>query len=120
MGDISHQFGADIDLSASGDFLYVTDETQQNIIKRLLTVAGDYLWKLNYGAGLGQFVGQPENERAIENVIRSQIFQEQSVAQLPEPVVTTQEGPNNTVTVTIVYADATTGAAQTLTFPIGA
>lgn len=50
MGDISHSYGQDIDLSAGGDFLYVEDETQQHVIKRLLTAAGADLWSQTYGA----------------------------------------------------------------------
>jgi hypothetical protein len=118
MGDISHSFGQDIDLSASGDFLYVEDETQQHVIKRLLTAANADLWDQTYGAGLGQFVGQPLNLTAITNVIRSQIYKETSVAQLPEPIITaSQQG--TAITVNISYADATTGQTQTLTIPLG-
>jgi len=121
MGDISHNIGQDLDLSASGDFLYVdgTTETTQHVLKRLLTPAGAYIWHLLYGAGLGQFVGQPQNDAAIENVVRSQIFQEQDVAQLPEPVVTTTGNTDGTVTVDITYTSAATGAAQTLSFTLG-
>jgi phage baseplate assembly protein W len=121
MGDFSHNFGSDFDLNASGDLLYVTGdaEAQQHIIKRLLTAAGAYIWRLDYGAGLGQFVGQPANATAIVNVIRSQIFQEATVAQVPEPVVTINVNPNDTVGVTINYYDAVSGAASVLSFSLG-
>jgi len=119
MGDISHSFGQDIDLSASGDFLYVQDETQQHVIKRLLTSAGSDLWAQTYGAGLGQFVGQPVNLAAISNAILSQIYQEASVAQLPAPTIgVTQQ--NTVVTVNISFKDAITGQSQALSFNIGA
>jgi phage baseplate assembly protein W len=118
MGDISHVYGADIDLSASGDFLYVTDETQQHVVKRLLTAVGADLWNLTYGAGLGQFVGAPVNLPAITNAILSQIFQEESVAQLPNPTVTAVQN-GAVIIVTITYADATTGKSQILTLPLG-
>ncbi len=118
MGDISHVYGADIDLSAGGDLLYVADQTQQHLIKRLLTAAGADIWNQTYGAGLGQFVGQPVNLTAITNAILSQIFQEASVAQLPNPAVTaTQNG--TVITVAITYTDATTGQSQILTLPLG-
>jgi phage baseplate assembly protein W len=118
MGDISHVYGADIDLSASGDFLYVPDETQQHVIKRLLTALGADIWNLTYGAGLGQFVGQPVNLAAIANAVLSQIFQEESVAQLPNPTVTAVQN-GTVIVVTITYADATTGQTQILTLPLG-
>jgi hypothetical protein len=118
MGDISHVYGADIDLSAGGDFLYVADETQQHVIKRLLTVAGADIWDLTYGAGLGQFVGKPVRLTAITNAILAQIFKEPSVAQLPNPTVSaTMSG--TVITVTVTYTDATTGQSQVLTLPLG-
>ncbi len=118
MGDISHNYGADIDLSAGGDLLYVDDETQQHVVKRLLTAAGADIWNLIYGAGLGQFVGQPVNLSAITNAILSQIFQEASVAQLPNPMVTAVQN-GTLITVTVTYMDATTGQSQILILPLG-
>src|ERR1700739_2552633 len=120
MADISHTFCADLSLSATGDLLCVTGDmlTQQRVLRRLLTNAGDYIWQLAYGAGLGQMVGQPANAAAIENIIRSQIFREASVAQVPAPVVTTSVNSDGTVTVTIQYADAVTGGGSTLTFQV--
>lgn len=118
MGDVSHFFGQDIDLSASGDFLYLADETQQHVIKRLLTAAGADLWAQTYGAGLGQFVGQPLNLTWITNAVLSQIYQESSVAQLPAPVISaSQQG--STLLVAINYVDANTGQAQALSFSVG-
>lgn len=118
MGDISHSFGQDIDLSSGGDFLYVADETQQHVIKRLLTSASADLWAQTYGAGLGQFVGRPVNLTSISNAVLSQIYQEASVAQLPAPVITaTQE--NTIVVVGINYTDSTTGQTQALSFSLG-
>ncbi len=121
MGDISHSYGSDLDLSATGDFLYVdgSTEAQQHIIKRLLTSPGDYLWNLTYGAGLGKFVGDPAKVTEITNAVRSQIFLEETVAQVPEPQVTLDEQPNGVVICTIDYTDSQTGQPQTLSFPIG-
>ncbi len=117
MGDISHSYGQDVDLSAGGDFLYVADETQQHVIKRLLTAAGADLWAQTYGAGLGQFVGQPLNVTAITNAVLSQIYQETSVAQLPAPVIcATQQG--TVVALTISYTDSPTGGTQALSFTL--
>jgi phage baseplate assembly protein W len=118
MGDISHSFGQDIDFSASGDFLYVADETQQHVIKRLLTAAGSDLWAQTYGAGLGQFVGQPLNLVWITNAVLSQIYQESSVAQLPAPVINATQ-QNTTLLVDISYTDANTGQTQALSFSLG-
>lgn len=121
MGDISHNFGSDIDLSATGDFLYVTGDAlaQQRIIKRIVTAAGAYLQHLDYGGGARQFIGQPTKVAAIANVVRAQIFQEATVAQLPEPVVSVTEQDNGETVCTISYYDAATGQPNVLTLPIG-
>lgn len=118
MGDISHSYGLDIDLSAGGDLLYVPDETQQHVVKRLLTSGGADIWYLSYGAGLGQFVGQPADVAAITNVIRSQIFQEPGVAQMPEPFVTISQ-QNTSIEVTISYTEVTSGQTQAVSFSLG-
>lgn len=121
MGDASHVYGADLDLSAGGDLLYVSGdtETQQKVIKRLLTPLGADIWNLTYGAGLGQFVGQPLDLTALQNAVRAQIFQEASVAQLPEPTVSATSNPDGTVLMNIAYVDAATGRSQTFSFSVG-
>ena len=53
---------------------------QQRVLRRLLTSPGDYIWQLDYGAGLARFIGQPVNPLQIKAVIRSQIFKEAAVA----------------------------------------
>ena len=92
--------------------------TQQRVLRRLLTNAGDYIWQLSYGAGLGQMVGQPANATAIENIMRGQIFQEFAVAQVPAPVITTTVNMDGAVSAEIQYADAASGATSTLTFQV--
>jgi phage baseplate assembly protein W len=122
MADVAHVWGSDLQLSASGDLATVSDdaETQQRILHRLLTNAGDYIWELAYGAGLPVYVGQPINVDAIGAVIRQQMAYESTVATSPEPVVTALSTTNGTLTVTIQYADAATGATQILSFPVSA
>ena len=121
MPDLAQLYGNDLSVAAGGD-LATVDATalgQQRVLRRLLTNPGDYLWNAAYGAGLGQFVGQPAAAARIRSVIRSQIFQEAAVARSPEPSIdvgTTQDGA---VTVAIRYASAATGATQTLSFTVG-
>lgn len=119
--DLYHFVGGDLSLAANGDLLLAAGDTlvEQRVLRRLLTNAGDYIWHLTYGAGLGAMVGSPANAAAIEAAIRSQIFQESSVAQQPAPVVTTQVNADGSVVCGITYADATTGETNVLTFPIG-
>ena len=122
MPDLFHQYGGDLLIGPGGD-LASADATvlgQQRVLRRLLTNPGDYLWNPGYGAGLGQFVGQPANAARIRSVIRSQIFQESAVARQPEPVIEVQSDGGGTVTVLVSYADSNTGATQVLSFSVGA
>lgn len=114
--DLYHSWGSDFILSATGDLLLVggSDATTQRVLRRLLTNLGDYIWQLNYGAGLPAMVGNPASVAAIRGRIRGQMLQEVGVAQNPPPRVTVSASPDNTVYAQVTYADATTGATQTV------
>lgn len=122
MPDLSQLYGADLAYGATGDLATVDGAAlgQQRVLRRLLTNPGDYLWNPGYGAGLGRFVGQPANAGRIRSVILGQIFQEPAVARTPAPTIEIVVDPSGTVAVAISYADATTGATQTLSFTVGA
>ncbi len=125
MPDLSLQWGGDLSLSPTGDLALANgaELTRQRILKRLITNQGDYIWQPNYGAGLAGFVGQPTNLAGIAALIRSQIFKEPGVARTPEPSITVSpvqgNGPTAGLSVQILYADATTGLTQTLSFSAG-
>lgn len=121
MPDVFHQFGSDLVAGATGDIALATGtvEGQQRVLRRLLTNPGDYIWQPTYGAGLGQFVGQPVSPAQIRAVIRSQIFKEAAVARTPEPIVDVESDPGGTFYVHIRYSDATSGATQMLSFSVG-
>ena len=118
MPDIAHLWGNDLSFSATGDLAMVDipNLTEQRVLRRLLTSAGDYIWALDYGAGLANFVGVPGAANAIGAAIRGQIFKEPAVAQSPAPVIELQSDPAGALYVLIRYADAATGATQTLAF----
>jgi phage baseplate assembly protein W len=121
--DAFHQWGSDLAISATGDVSTVTGSTlgQQRVLRRLLTNPGDYIWQLDYGAGLARFIGQPANALQIKAVIRSQIFKESAVARQPEPLIDVQVAPGGaagTVYVYIRYADAESGQTQILSFSV--
>ena len=82
MADASHQWGSDLAIGATGDISTADGALlgQQRVLRRLLTNPGDYIWQLDYGAGLARFIGQPANALQIRAVIRSQIFKETAVA----------------------------------------
>jgi phage baseplate assembly protein W len=118
MPDLFHEFGSDLVLSSTGDVATVDGTLlgQQRVLRRLLTNPGDYIWQLEYGAGLPNFVGQPANKARIEAVTRAQMYHEAAVARNPAPLVTVSVQPTGVVTENIVYADAPTGLQQVLQF----
>ena len=121
MADLSHQFGSDLVLGPTGDLAVVERAylTQQRVLRRLLTNAGDYIWQLQYGAGLARFVGQPQQSARISGAIRAQLLRETTVARIPEPIVDVQAGQTGDVYVTVRYADAASGSTQVLSFQLG-
>jgi len=63
------------------------DLGQQRILRRLLTNSTGYVWHMDYGAGLGAFVGVPASMHEIEAAIAAQMAKEPSVSSFPEPSV---------------------------------
>jgi hypothetical protein len=118
MPDINHLWGNDLAFSPTGDLATadVPTLTQQRVLRRLLTNPGDYIWALDYGAGLASFVGQPGAASAIGAAIRGQIFKEAAVAQTPEPIIELQPDPSGSIYVHVRYADAATATTQTVAF----
>jgi phage baseplate assembly protein W len=121
MQDASLIWGADLSASSTGDIALAADTAfgQQRVLRRLLTNPGDYIWQLDYGAGLGAFVGTPVDVLAIRGAIRSQIFKEAAVSRTPEPLIDVQSAPDGSVIVQVRYVDSTTGATQVLSFQVG-
>lgn len=120
MPDLDHLWGNDLALSPTGDLATadVPALTQQRVLRRLLTNPGDYIWSIDYGAGLARFVGQPGTAAAITAAIRGQIFKETAVAQTPAPVIGLQADQSGSIFVQIRYADAATSITQTLSFTV--
>jgi len=120
MADLALQFGGDLSVSVTGDLAVIdgTSLTQQRVLRRLLTNAGDYIWQLNYGAGLGQFVGMPAAPASIAGITKAQLLLEAAVAVSPAPAVTTSVADDGTVTLMLRYADAPTGANSVLSFSL--
>ncbi|MEJ0016744.1 MAG: hypothetical protein WDN25_09270 [Acetobacteraceae bacterium] len=123
MADASHRWGSDLVISSSGDIGAIGGASlgQQRVLRRLLTNPGDYIWQLDYGAGLARFIGQPINPLQIAAVIRSQIFKEDAVARQPEPIIDVQVSPGGaagTVYVYIRYVDAASSETQIVAFSV--
>jgi hypothetical protein len=121
--DIGHQWGADLDVSPTGDLAPVTapSATTQRILRRLLTNAGDYIWSIGYGAGLPGFVGNVGSSAGITAAVRSQMFLEYSVVSTPPPeiIVSTPTGQGSgTFELSIRYVDAASRQEVSVSLPI--
>ena len=125
MADAFHQWGSDLALGPTGDVASVSGQLlgQQRVLRRLLTNPGDYIWQLDYGAGLARLIGQPVNRLQISAVVRSQIFKELAVARQPEPLIDVQVSPGGaagTVYVHIRYVDAEAAKRRSFSFSVTA
>lgn len=116
MADLQTGWGGDVASTETGDLATVSGPAlgTQRVLRRLLTNPGDYIWQPEYGAGLGQFVGQPADTAAIQTLIRTQMRLEPAVAASPEPVISLQLDPGGSLSVQIRYADAETAETQSL------
>ncbi|NHN93824.1 phage tail protein [Acetobacter sicerae] len=120
MAVLSHTFGSDLDLDASGSLAVVdgATESQQSIMRRLFTNPGAYLWHLDYGAGLPQAVGRSITAAEIQGVVSAQMLEEDGVDQ-SQPVSTSVTGDAiGNYDCTITYTDAATGTVQPLSFTL--
>jgi len=123
VSDISQYVGDDLAASGTGDLQPAsgTLRGQQRVLRRLLTNPGDYLFHLDYGAGLPRYVGQSMDIPRIRALIRGQILLEDAVAKTPAPVIDVgpvREGINGAMAVSIRYHDAATGQPVALSFNV--
>jgi hypothetical protein len=123
MYDIFHEWGSDLVAGSGGDILLATGSVMvsQRVSRRLLTNPGDYIWNLDYGGGLAQFVGLPAKSADIEAVIINQLLLETAVPTTPAPQVTTTvvDTTNGSVVANITYADPTSQQSVTLNVNTG-
>lgn len=119
MSDLSHYIGGDLALSATGDLALSsgTLEGQQRILRRLLTNAGDYLWQLDYGAGVSQEIGKTLDAGRLRALIREQLFNEAIVSHQPDPVILISPIDHG-ISVRIQYVDAEVQQPVNLAFNI--
>jgi phage baseplate assembly protein W len=115
--DCFHYFGSDLSLSATGDLLTADglDESQQRVLRRLLTNQQDYLWQPLYGAGLPAYIGQPLDQPTLAALIKSQMYLEADVSHDPEPQIVLQQIPNG-ISAQITYTSIETGQPELLSF----
>jgi len=109
MYDIFHEWGCDLVVGTSGDLALAggSDAISQRVFRRLLTNPGGYLWNLDYGGGLAQFVGIPAKSADIEAVIITQLALETAVPTTPAPQINASvvNAADGYVVANIIYAD---------------
>jgi phage baseplate assembly protein W len=117
MADLNHTWGADLAFSPSGDLSLVDGavRSRQRILRRLMTGLGDYIWNLDYGAGVPRFIGSLIDATSIAATIRSQIMQEPAVARSPLPVITVTPIDGG-VFVRLQFLSVELGVQETLQF----
>ncbi|WP_217548789.1 phage tail protein [Pantoea sp. GbtcB22] len=119
MYDIYHYVGGELSTSPAGDLRPVssTERGKQRILRRLMTNPGDYVFHPEYGAGLGNKVGQSVNLNEWKALISGQMLLEDTVASNPAPTVSLSlvEGG---VSVNIKYTDSTSNTPETLSFDV--
>jgi phage baseplate assembly protein W len=123
MIDIFLEWAGDLSVGSTGDLALASgpDATNQRVYRRLLTNPGDYIWQLDYGGGLAQFMGTPAEPADIESVVRTQLALESSVAAAPAPQVSASvaDTANGYVVATISYSDVSSGSSVQLAVSAG-
>ncbi|GBD57466.1 phage tail protein [Gluconobacter wancherniae] len=117
MKSISHVMGEDFPL-LSGSLVLIdgAEKTRQRLLRRLLTISGDYIWQNDYGAGLPAMVGQTISTGVIQEIITAQVRQDIGV-DAAQPVTVAVVPENSGVcTCTISYVDAESGMRSSLNF----
>ena len=123
MFDIFHEWGNDLTVGSGGDLVLSTgsDAINQRVCRRLLTNAGDYIWNLDYGGGLAQFVGTPTNLADIEAVVGTQLALETALLGSPAPQISASvvDAARGYIAATIIYADPSSQAPIQLNVSTG-
>ncbi|GBQ63890.1 phage tail protein [Ameyamaea chiangmaiensis NBRC 103196] len=116
MTTLAHMCGADLSLDAAGGLgmSSAAQETREMILRRLCTGSGDYIWQIQYGAGLPAMIGEPVDLSKIKSLVQSQILMEEGVDLFSLTDVSISQDNVGGVYCTISYSTASS-AAQTIT-----
>ena len=123
MADLSLGWQSDLEIGPGGDFVIASGAqvTKQRVVRRLFTNPGEYIWQLDYGAGVGQYVGRPIQPLHLRAVIRGQMFKEAMVARTPEPSISLDNQPGigaGILNLSIRYFEASAPETQVLDLPV--
>ncbi len=124
MASIYHVWGNDLQITTTGDLQSATEitESDQAVLRRLLTNPGEYIYHPDYGAGLPRYVGEDLSSgryNELVALVTGQMQLEDTVAQTPPPDVTFQaDTAAGILYCTIQYTWAQTGQRRTLSFSV--
>lgn len=124
MTDLAHYWGSDLQLSATGDLLTIdgVTETNQRILRGLMTAAPEYVFHSKYGAAIGKHVGDAlsiGDYSKIKADIRAIVIRDPNVASKPEPQLDFKATALGYLSVSISYFYKPTSQLQTLSFNVG-
>lgn len=117
MPDAMHWWDDDLQVSNTGDIALSDgiDLSNQRIVRRLMTILGEYVWHVEYGASVPKRIGDTLDLSLVESVIRNQIYLEEAVSK--EDDITLEVSPIlNGVFVSLVYIEALSGRQASLQF----
>ena len=119
LNDLNHWVGGDVGTSATGDLgtANADTRTQQRIVRRLVTNPGEYIFHVDYGAGLPAKIGETADIPAIRGLIRTQLRLEEGVSQNPEPQITVTSITNG-IAVGILYTSSVSRRPVSLQFQV--
>ncbi|MEQ1694788.1 MAG: hypothetical protein ABL901_03010 [Hyphomicrobiaceae bacterium] len=119
MPDIDQWFGEPLKLSASGDLLLADGIhlANQRIVRRLMTVIGEYIWHPGYGASVPKRIGDELVLPSLNAIIRHQMYLDAAVARDPEPTITISPIEGG-VLCDIIYINALTTEQEQLSFEV--
>ncbi|WP_029604808.1 hypothetical protein [Kozakia baliensis] len=117
MSSLGHVMGDDLTLDAKSGIAVVSgsQETRENILRRLCTNPGAYIWQLDYGTGLPAMIGEPLLVQKTRRAVLAQMMDEFGVDQTQAVNVELSSSAGDIVQCTISYVDAQTGRTEILT-----
>jgi hypothetical protein len=120
--DLYLDWNGDFQVSATGGLLFVSgdQQTQQRLIRRLMTAVNGYVFHPSYGAGLPQRIGRPGRVASIKAIVKSQLTLEATVDPTkPMNVTVTQPNPGTGLFVIVVTYTTRSGSQVSLSFDTG-
>jgi phage baseplate assembly protein W len=118
--DLAHWYGGDLARTPAGDLATVTGtlEGEQRVLRRILTLQGNYIWQPDYGGAVPALIGSLAQPAQIEAELRVQMLYEAVVAQVPPATVQVKAAGSGAQAVAIRYVDAATGGPGLLSFQV--